>query len=102
MIPHGIIRSTGVGMDPVDTVNHGHFVSLGMIDEAKAVDGAELTLVWGDEASIACKAPGRGPQGDCRARHRSCQRTGVTAAWAARRRVINPRLPRRAHAAKKS
>lgn len=45
----------GVGMDPVYTVNHGHFVSLGMIDEARAVDGTELTLVWGDEASIGHK-----------------------------------------------
>ncbi|MGO2111286.1 MAG: aminomethyl transferase family protein [Pseudoclavibacter sp.] len=45
----------GFGMDPVYTVNHNHFVSLAMIDEAKAVDGAELTLVWGDEASIGHK-----------------------------------------------
>jgi vanillate/3-O-methylgallate O-demethylase len=36
-------------------VNHGHVVSLGMVDEELAVDGAELTLVWGDEASIGVK-----------------------------------------------
>ncbi|WP_030909847.1 glycine cleavage system protein T [Streptomyces sp. NRRL F-5126] len=45
----------GVAMDPMYTVNHGHFVSLGMIEEAMAVDGTELTLVWGDEASIGHK-----------------------------------------------
>ena len=45
----------GVGMDPVYTVNHKHFVSLAMINEEHAVDGTELALVWGDEASIGHK-----------------------------------------------
>ncbi|WP_198961168.1 aminomethyltransferase family protein [Pseudonocardia sp. MH-G8] len=47
--------TVGFGMDPVYTVNHKHFVSLGVIDESKAIDGSELTLVWGDEASIGHK-----------------------------------------------
>ena len=31
----------------VYTVNIGGFVSIAMIDEASAVDGTELTVVWG-------------------------------------------------------
>ena len=31
------------------TVNVGHWFSLAMVDEAQAVDGAEVTLVWGEE-----------------------------------------------------
>ena len=42
-------------MDPAHTVNQKHFVSLAMIDEARVADGAELTLVWGDEASVGHK-----------------------------------------------
>lgn len=45
----------GVAMDPMFTVNHGHVVSLATIDAVHAEDGEQLTLVWGDEASIGRK-----------------------------------------------
>jgi vanillate/3-O-methylgallate O-demethylase len=35
------------------TVNHGHWVSLGMVDEEFAQDGAGVIVVWGDEASAS-------------------------------------------------
>jgi hypothetical protein len=31
------------------TVNLGSVSSMGMVDEAHAVDGAEVTLIWGQE-----------------------------------------------------
>lgn len=31
------------------TVNVGHWFSLAMVDEAQAVDGAEVTLIWGEK-----------------------------------------------------
>jgi len=37
----------GLSMYLVYTVNIGGFVSIAMIDEASAVDGTELTVVWG-------------------------------------------------------
>jgi len=37
------------------TVNLGHWVSLGMVDAEYATDGAEVSVVWGDEASIPFK-----------------------------------------------
>ena len=40
-------RLVGISLYAVYTVNMGRFASLAMIDEASAVDGAELTIVWG-------------------------------------------------------
>lgn len=37
------------------TMGHGAWVSIGSIDEAAAVDGDEVTVIWGDEASIGHK-----------------------------------------------
>jgi hypothetical protein len=36
-------------------MGHGAWVSIGSIEEADAVDGDEVTIVWGDEASIGHK-----------------------------------------------
>ena len=37
------------------TVNVGHWISLAMVDEDKAVDGAKATLVWGEEDGGSAK-----------------------------------------------
>lgn len=39
----------GLGTYNVFTTNVGHWFSLGMVDAADAVDGAEAILVWGEE-----------------------------------------------------
>jgi glycine cleavage system aminomethyltransferase T len=39
----------GVSMYAAYTVNLANFVSLAMLDEVRAVDGKELTIVWGQE-----------------------------------------------------
>lgn len=38
------------------TVGHAAWVSIGTIDETDAIDGDEVTVVWGDEASIGYKS----------------------------------------------
>ena len=39
----------GISFYATYTVNMGHFVSLAMIDEGSAVDGNEVTVVWGQQ-----------------------------------------------------
>ena len=45
----------GLSTYNVYTVNVGHWISLAMVDEDKAVDGAEATLVWGEEGGGSAK-----------------------------------------------
>jgi glycine cleavage system aminomethyltransferase T len=47
--------AAGFAMDPMFTVNHGCVVSLATVDAEFAHDGQQLTIVWGDEASIGVK-----------------------------------------------
>ena len=42
-------RLAGFSANAGYTVNVGGWCSLGMVDEAGAVDGTEVTLVWGEE-----------------------------------------------------
>ncbi|MEM1108214.1 MAG: aminomethyl transferase family protein [Planctomycetota bacterium] len=42
-------KMVGLSTYTVYTVNVGSWFSLAMVDEAEAVDGAELTVVWGEE-----------------------------------------------------
>ncbi|GAA3213797.1 aminomethyl transferase family protein [Microbacterium terregens] len=44
---HGAL--VGLSMYLVYTVNIGGFVSMAMVDEASAIEGTELTVVWGQE-----------------------------------------------------
>jgi hypothetical protein len=41
-------RLVGVSANSGYTVNIGSWSSLGMVDEADAVDGNEVTLIWGE------------------------------------------------------
>ena len=41
-------RVAGISNRTGYTVNAGTWFSLGMIDEEQAVDGTEVTVVWGD------------------------------------------------------
>jgi glycine cleavage system aminomethyltransferase T len=42
-------RLVGFSMNSGFTVNHGAWSSLGTVNEADAVDGTEVTIVWGEE-----------------------------------------------------
>jgi vanillate/3-O-methylgallate O-demethylase len=42
-------RLVGLSMYVVYTVNVNGWFSLAMVDEADAVDGAEVTVIWGEE-----------------------------------------------------
>jgi glycine cleavage system aminomethyltransferase T len=48
-------RLAGFSANAGYTVNVGGWCSLGMVDEADAVDGTEVTLVWGEENGGSAK-----------------------------------------------
>ena len=48
-------RTIGFAVRTGYTVNVGSWYSLGMVDEADAIDGAEVTLVWGEEPDAPAK-----------------------------------------------
>ena len=52
-------RVAGISNRTGYTVNAGTWFSLGMIDEEQAVDGTEVTVVWGDPRELACVPPSR-------------------------------------------
>jgi glycine cleavage system aminomethyltransferase T len=45
----------GLSTYPVYTVNAGDWFSLAMVDEARAEDGAEMTIVWGEPGGGSAK-----------------------------------------------
>jgi vanillate/3-O-methylgallate O-demethylase len=48
-------RLVGFSANVGYTVNVGGWSSLAMVDEADAVDGAEVTLVWGEQSGGSAK-----------------------------------------------